>query len=151
LFSFPAAKISKNTIYAVEVSEHMIELLAQRVSESSIANLIIKRVDSTLLPLEDDSCDMAIMVTVLHELADKELMLKEIKRIVKHSGKLMIIEFHHRITPMGPPVDNRLAQEYVEEICNKNGWNTLCQTSLGDNFYRSIFEKPTFSVTGENV
>ena len=53
-----------------------------------------------------------------HEVENKELMLDEIKRILKQGGKLMIIEFHKRETPMGPPLDHRISEEYVEKISN---------------------------------
>ena len=140
LFSFAAAEISQNDIYALEISEQMIELLAQRMVERNVKNLIIKKVDSGILPLDDNFCDMAIMVTVLHEVDNKESMLQEVKRILRHSGKLVIIEFHNRKTPMGPPVELRLAQKYVEELCNKNGLQTLYRNSLGENLYIDIFE-----------
>ncbi len=67
-------------------------------------------------------------------------MIDEIKRILKQKGKLMIIEFHKRKTPMGPPVDHRIAEEYVEEMGNSRGFKTIDKFSLGDNFYSKIFE-----------
>lgn len=140
IFSFPAAKISSNDIYALEISDSMIELLNNRTTEQNTKNLIIKKVDSNVLPLDNNSCDMAIMVTVLHEIEDKEYMLNEIKRVLKEKGRLMIIEFHKRKTPMGPPIDHRLSEEYIEEICNDNQLKTIEKFSLGDNFYCAVFE-----------
>ena len=140
IFSFTAAKISSNDIYALEISDSMIELLKNRMDEQNTKNLIIKKVDSVQLPLGSNSCDMAIMVTVLHEIEDKEYMLNEIKRVLKRKGRLMIIEFHKRKTPMGPPIDHRLSENYVEEICNNNELKTIEKFSLGENFYCAVFE-----------
>ena len=140
VFTFPATEISNNDIYALEISDNMIELLTKRMIERNIKNLKIKKVDSSILPLNNLSCDMVIMVTVMHELDNKELMIDEIKRILKQKGKLVIIEFHKKKTPMGPPVDHRISEEYVEEIGNSNGLKTIEKFSLGDNFYCRIFE-----------
>lgn len=140
IFSLPAAQISSNDIYALELSEPMIELLKSRMTENKIQNLKISKVDSDRLPLENDICDMALMVTVFHEIADKESMLREIKRILKEKGRLMIIEFHKKETPMGPPVDHRISEEDVEEICNHNKFITIEKFTMGDNFYSIIFE-----------
>jgi len=140
IFSFPATQISSNDVYALEISDSMIELLKNRMAEQKIKNLKIKKVDSDILPLDDNSCDMAIMVTVLHEVENKEFMLNEIKRILKKKGKFMVIEFHKRKTPMGPPIDHRISEECVEEICNSNGLKTIEKFSLGDNFYSAVFE-----------
>ncbi|MTK13065.1 MAG: methyltransferase domain-containing protein [Clostridiaceae bacterium] len=140
IFSFIAAKISSNDIYALEVSDSMIELLKNRMDEQDTKNLIIKKVDSIQLPLGSNICDMAIMVTVLHEIEDKEYMLNEIKRVLKRKGRLMIIEFHKRKTPIGPPIDHRLSENYVEEICNNNELKPIEKFSLGENLYCAIFE-----------
>jgi ubiquinone/menaquinone biosynthesis C-methylase UbiE len=140
IFSFAAAEISSNDIYALEISDNMIELLKKRMVEGHTKNLNIKKVNSDILPLDNNSCDMAIMVTVLHEIEKKELMLNEIKRILKDKGKLVIIEFHKRKTPMGPPVDHRISDRYVEEICNSIGLKIIDEFSLGDNLYSIIFE-----------
>lgn len=140
IFSLPAAQISSNDIYALELSEPMIELLKSRMTENKIRNLKIRKVDSEILPLENDVCDMALMVTVFHEIADKESMLREIKRILKEKGRFMIIEFHKKETPIGPPVDHRISEEVVEEICNHNNFMTIEKFTMGDNFYGIIFE-----------
>lgn len=140
IFSFPATQISNNDIFALEISESMIKLLKQRVVERNTKNLIIKKVDSSVFPLESGTCDMALLVTVLHEIEDKQSMLNEIKRVLKPTGKLLIIEFHKRSTPMGPPVDHRISEELTQEICNNNGFKTIDKFSLGENFYGILFE-----------
>lgn len=140
IFSFPATEISRNEIFALDISEDMIELLTSRVREKNIENLNIKKVVSEKLPLEDNICDMAIMVTVLHEIENKAKMLNEISRVLKRNGKLMIIEFHKRKTPMGPPVEHRLSEEEVKSLCNKNDLRTIDKFSLGENFYGIVFQ-----------
>lgn len=140
VFTFPATEISNKDIYALDISDSMLELLTNRMAERNIKNLKIKKVDSAILPVNDKSCDMAIMVTVFHEIDNKEVMIDEIKRILKPKGKLMIIEFHRRKTPMGPPAEHRIAEEYVEELAESKGLKTISKFSLGDNFYCIVFE-----------
>ena len=140
VFTFPATEISNNYIYALDISDNMIEILSERMVERNIKNLKILKVDSPILPLGNNICDMVIMVTVLHEIENREVMMEEIKRILKQNGKLVIIEFHKRKTPMGPPVDHRISEEYVEELGNSKGLRTIRKLSLGDNFYCVIFD-----------
>lgn len=140
IFTFPAAEISSDVIYALEVSDSMLEILKSRMVEYNSNNVKIMKVNSDILPLDNDSCDMAVLVTVLHELNNKEAMLHEVKRILKGKGKLMIIEFYKRETPIGPPIDHRISEGYVEEVCNLNGFKKVDKFSLGDNFYCAVFE-----------
>jgi ubiquinone/menaquinone biosynthesis C-methylase UbiE len=76
----------------------------------------------------------------LHEIENKVEMLREIKRIVKEKGRLMVIEFHKRTTPMGLPLDHRIGEEYTEAICNDNGLKTVHKFDLGANFYCLVLE-----------
>ena len=138
LFTFQAAKITNKDIYALDISDKMLELLKEKIKENNIENIKLKKVISDDLPLDNDSCDMVIMVTVLHEVSDKEKMIKEINRVLKKDGKLMIIEFHKKETPMGPPVEHRLSEEYVESLCLDCGFKDIVKDSLGDNFYSII-------------
>lgn len=140
IFSFPATEISSGDVYALEISDSMIELLRNRIIERDVKNLKVKKVNSSILPLDDNSVDMTIMVTVLHEIENKEFMINEIKRVLKEKGKFVVIEFYKRKTPMGPPVDHRIYEEEVEEVCNSNDLKTVDRFSLGDNLYCAIFE-----------
>lgn len=140
IFSFPAAKISNNTIYAIEISDEMIALLSNRAIENKTKNIIVNKINANELPLDNNSCDMALLVTVFHELNDKDAMLKEIKRILKESGKLLLIEFYKKQTPLGPPLEHRIAEEIVEKTFTSNGFKLSNKFSLGDNLYSLILE-----------
>ncbi len=140
VFAFPAIEITHNTVHALEISDEMIDLLESRKKERGTENLKVKKVISEVLPLDQAICDMVLMVTVLHEIRDPGLLLAEIKRVLKKNGKLLIIEFHKKETPMGPPVDQRLAIEYTEELCNSFGLKATDKFELGENFYCVVFE-----------
>ncbi|MHB1485428.1 MAG: class I SAM-dependent methyltransferase [Saccharofermentanales bacterium] len=140
IFSFPAAQISSNDIYALEIDDGMIEFLVNKKQIQNVSNLKILKVDSSKLPLDDGICDMAIMVTVLHEIENKESMLREIKRIMKMNGRFVVIEFKKQKTPMGPPVDSRISEEDVEEISKNVGFTIVSRFELGANFYMLILE-----------
>ncbi len=141
IFSFPAAAISNNYIYALEVSDDMIEILESRIKDKNVTNLAVKKVQSKKLPLKDNSCDMVIMVTVLHEIKEQVGIVIEINRILKDSGRVIIIEFHKKDTLMGPPIGHRISEKHTESLFVNNGFKTYDKIVLGDNFYCVIFEK----------
>lgn len=140
IFAIPAAKLTTEKVFALEISEEMIQLLNQRKKESGLDNLDIRKVEEGL-PLDDKSCDLILMVTVFHELDDKEGMLKEIRRALKANGLLTIIEFHGYETPMGPPVTHRIAKEAVQEHTEANGFHLVESFNLGDNFYCQLYKQ----------
>lgn len=140
IFSFPASQISRKNVYALEIDDVMIEWIKNKRQEQNIPNLKILIVESAVLPLEDNTCDMAIMVTVFHELEDKGSMLKEIRRVLNKTGRLLVIEFHGFQTPMGPPAEYRISAEHMKEMGTDNGYTVLDEFVCGDNLYGIVFE-----------
>ncbi|MDY0235973.1 MAG: methyltransferase domain-containing protein [Gudongella sp.] len=140
VFSIPATQISTSDIYALEKSDSMIEILETKIVDNGLKNLKVKKVDSDILPMEDNICDLVIMITVLHHIDNKELMMDEIKRILKKSGRLMVIEFHKNGTQSGPPAEMRISQEELEDFGKINKLKIIEKFVLGNNFYGFVFE-----------
>ncbi|NMC28274.1 MAG: methylase, partial [Syntrophomonadaceae bacterium] len=78
--------------------------------------------------------------TIMHELTDRGSMLAEVKRILKEAGRLAVIEFHKRDTPMGPPPGRRLDQEALADDIEKRGFTLVDSFELGENMYCLVFE-----------
>jgi ubiquinone/menaquinone biosynthesis C-methylase UbiE len=135
LFTYAAAEITANNIYAIEISREMREILQLK---NNGQNVII---EDTVQNVPTDSCDVVMLCTVLHELDDIPAMMQEIKRILKHSGVLAIIEFHKGVTPMGPPVDRRISENETVETLMKNEFVKNNRFKLGDNFYCLVFKQ----------
>ena len=140
IFAIPAAKMTMEKVFALEISEDMIQLLNQRKEEAGIDNLDVRKVEEGL-PLDYKSCDLVLMVTVFHELDDKEGMLQEIRRALKANGLLAIIEFHGYETPMGPPLPHRIAKEVVQNHAEAHGFQLAESFDLGDNFYCQLYKQ----------
>jgi ubiquinone/menaquinone biosynthesis C-methylase UbiE len=139
IFSFEAAKLTSEKIYALDISSDMLAIIAQRCTERGINHIVPLQVASGTFPVPSASCNLALLVTVFHEVENKEEMLKEIARLLKPTGQLAIIEFHKRQTPMGPPVSGRLGEEDVMTICTSVGFKTSSKLTLGENFYGLTF------------
>lgn len=141
VFSFPAAEISSENIYALDISDSMIALLEKRKHERGLNNLKVIKLETEVYPIKEKACDMVILVTVLHEIHDKNSSIVEIRRILNDEGRVLVIDFHKAETPMGPPIDHRISEEDVKIEFERNKFNAVESFSLGDNFYGIIFTK----------
>lgn len=141
IFSFAAAKISSEKIYALDISDKMINLMEERKTERNAKNIVVRKVESSELPVESESCDLAIMITVLHELDEPGVMMKEIKRILKKDGKLLIVEFYKVESLSGPPFDHRISEDRVEELYRENGFQKIEKFKMSENFYGLILNR----------
>jgi len=139
LFTIPAAKISKNKVFAIEIKQDLVELIRDKAKKESLTNIVALQTDDNKYSIEDKIVDFALMVTVFHEIPEKETLLKETKRILTSNGKLVIIEFHDKLTPYGPPVSHRIGKEETTSICKAHGFSKNKEFDLGENFYCIVF------------
>ena len=135
LFSIPAANISKNNIYALDISQDMIDYLNNKKNELSLESLIPMKVDGDNLPLENNTIDLVLIITVLHEVNNIKLTLKEIKRILKKSGKAYIVEFYKKETSFGPPLDIRIDSKDLINLSMEVGFTSIEEIKISDNLY----------------
>lgn len=139
VFSFPAAEISKNNIYALELNDDLINFMENKKANLGLNHMQIKKVKSDILPVNDNSCDLVMMTAVLHGIKRKEELVKEIKRVLKGSGKLTIVEFHKKNQVDGPPMSYRMSPSDVKEIIEKYGFEVEKERVLGENNYLLSF------------
>ena len=74
-------------------------------------------------------------MTTLHEVAEKEVLLYEMRRMLAPDGTVCLIEFIKARTPMGPPSEHRLGARDVEKLFSREGFDKVSEFQLGENFY----------------
>ncbi len=88
-----AKKVPNGKVYAVDIQDEMIYMLKERKLQlkDTIVEVIKSTIQSPNLP--DNSVDLAIMVDVYHELEYPQEMLQALKKALKPTGKILLIEY----------------------------------------------------------
>jgi ubiquinone/menaquinone biosynthesis C-methylase UbiE len=76
----------------VDVQQEMLDHTLRRAGEEGIANIEPALADARELPFEDNSFDGAYLVTVLGEIPDQDAALRELRRVVRPSGRIVVGE-----------------------------------------------------------
>lgn len=93
-YSFKIAKkVTEGKVYAVEIQDAFINYLSSRKKTLNAANVeVVKGTDrSTNLP--ENSIDLLMMADVYHELEYPIEILQSIKKSLKPTGKLLLLEY----------------------------------------------------------
>ena len=77
-------------VIGVDRSERMLEVSRQRVARNGLESIELVLGDAEDLPLDDCICDTAFSSMLLHHLGDPGQGVKEMARIVKPGGKVVI-------------------------------------------------------------
>lgn len=140
-FSLPAAKVTKSTVYAVDVEPKMLEVLEERVEEQKLSNVrpTIGVIED--IPLLDGIADIVIASLVLHEVEPLSKGLQEIHRILKGDGRLLCLDWEPKESPMGPPIEVRIASKDMEKALNVTGLTVTKRFFPAEFLYVFIAEK----------
>jgi ubiquinone/menaquinone biosynthesis C-methylase UbiE len=144
-YSLPASEYvgGSGLVYAVDLWKEGIEQLEKAVAEKGLKNVRVMLTDaSKKLPIEDDSVDMCFMATVFHDLVydhNHDGALAEVKRVLKQSGTLALVEFKKMEGPPGPPIEIRLSPEELDAMLGRYGFAGVETTELGTYHYLSTY------------
>lgn len=139
VFTVPAAKMTEKVVYALETNPEMLKIIEEKANNDKIRNIEYVYVDGDRFNIEEKSVDLVLLVTVLHEIEEKTVFMKEVERLLNDQGKIAVIEFHKRETPMGPPLSHRISKEDVLSALHDLEFEAQDDFKLGDNYYCLTF------------
>jgi ubiquinone/menaquinone biosynthesis C-methylase UbiE len=85
-----------------DLQQEMIDHTMGRVADRGLVNVIPTRGDARELPYDDSSLDAVVLTTVLGEIPDQERALREIARVLRPGGRLVVGELFgdpHFVSP----------------------------------------------------
>jgi len=89
LVSYYLSQLFKGEIVLLDLSGEMLEMAKHRIDNPKVTFVVG---DGTKTSFQDDYFDAVVGVDIIHHLYDPVIAMKEWKRIVKHSGKMVFLE-----------------------------------------------------------
>ena len=135
----------QGSVFAVDLWAEGIEMLKTAALEREIENITAFVSDvGRRIPVEDQSIDVCLMSTVLHDFVDDCIdrgVLNEIVRVVKPAGRLAVMEFKKIDGPPGPPKHVRLSPEDVADMLDPYGFKKERTVDVGPYNYFMLLAK----------
>ena len=135
----------RGTVQAIDLWEEGIDRLRLKAGSLGLDNIEAAVGDvSKAIPLDDDSVDICLLATVLHDLIEDnthEGALQEILRVLKPDGRMAVVEFKKMPGPPGPPEKVRLSPEELDRLLTPLGFACGDTVELGDVIYLSLFAR----------
>lgn len=131
-FTFPMAERASEVI-SVDIEPKMLSVLASRMKDMESGNVRLIQAETTALPIADSCVDFVLAAFVYHEVANQARLLAECARILKPSGRLVVIDFQKHETSIGPPVSERKTPAHV--LRTAKPWFRLDSRYEADVFY----------------
>ena len=123
-FAIPAAKIVGNdgTVYGVDRNPGFLEELERRATEEGLTNIhsIIGKAEDTVLC--EGCADIVFFGIVLHDFDDPAKVLKNAKRMLKSTGRLINLDWKKEHMNFGPPYARRFTEDQTRNMIEEAGF-----------------------------
>lgn len=125
-------------IYAVDISPDMIRHLNQRIRDAGLLNVstILAPPDDPLLP---QPVDRFLIVDVWHHVKDQAGYLASMKKLLKPGGQVVMIDFHKRDLPVGPPAAMKISRDDLLGQMQEHGFTLVREHTFLPYQYFLIF------------
>ena len=136
------ALLSTGRVYAIEVQKELLSKLKNQAARLGLYNVEVIWGDIEKLngsKLGHSSVDIVLLSNVLFQAENRENVIKEIQRILKPRGKVLVVEWQDG-QRIGPKID-RLKKEKVLEMFEKAGFHKEKDISAGMHHYGMLFKK----------
>jgi SAM-dependent methyltransferase len=80
------------TVDILDIQQEMLEHTMRRAGERRLANITPTQSDAAVMPYDDGTFDAAFLVTVLGEIPHQDAALRELARVLKPGGRLVVGE-----------------------------------------------------------
>ena len=116
-FSIPMAKYLVNgKLYAMDISDEMLDALRGRVEEANLGNIEILKCAATEFPVPSGSLDGVFLAFVTHQNEDRIGFLKAVNELLKPRGWCTVLEWYWKETEAGPPLELRIDPDELEKL-----------------------------------
>jgi ubiquinone/menaquinone biosynthesis C-methylase UbiE len=112
-------------VYAVDVSPDMILHINRRIRELKVNNVvsILAEADDPLL--FDASVNRFFFSNSWHHIENQRKYLSLMQRMLKPGGEVVMIDFHKKDLPVGPPMKMKIAREDLIRQMDGNGFRLV--------------------------
>ena len=124
-------------VYAVDIDEGLLRITGGGAPAN--VETVLAAPNDPKLP--DASVDTVFFCDVVHHIEDRVAYYRRLARVLRPGGRIVVIDFHKRPLPMGPPVHVKLTPEEVTREFERAGFRSVRQFDILPHQYFLVFQR----------
>ncbi len=145
-FSFALSKRvgDDGSVVALDVLPSALEAVASRAKSLGLANISTKRVNlenEQGSGLASASVDWVVLKDILFQNQKKDIIVREVARVLKPSGHALIMEWNPDEAMVGPEKNLRVSQEELKKLVLRVGFSVEQELPVGGFHYALVVKK----------
>lgn len=117
-----ARAVPQGVVFAVDVEPRQLDRLNEHLRGDGLRNVV-----PVLAPLDDPRLpprlfDLVLVVNTYHHFPERVRYLERLRDVLRPAGRLVVIDYHKRELPVGPPPEHKIEREVVIEEARQAGF-----------------------------
>jgi ubiquinone/menaquinone biosynthesis C-methylase UbiE len=130
-------------VYAEDIQPQMIEVIRRRVQRENLSRIVEVTPGTADDPkLPRNALDAVLIVDTYYEMEQPVMLLRNVARALKPTGRIGIINFTKDGGGPGPPMDERVDADRVIREANAAGLELIARPDILRYQYLLVFAKP---------
>ena len=119
---FAAAVGPDGKAIGLDIEPTMVTHINAEAQKQKIANLSARQVPPSDPQLEPHSVDVVFICDTYHHMQERVAYARLLAKALKPGGRVVIVDFHKRELPLGPPIEWKLTPKAVTEEFRQAGF-----------------------------
>lgn len=132
-------------VFALDTHAESIAALARGLAARGVVNVSAMQADVVeTIPVPRGTVDVCLMSNVLHGFAangELDAVMKNVNKVLKEDGEIIIIDFIKADTGFGPPVPVRLSPDEAEMLIAPYGYKLLKKWDVQSSHYGLVLKR----------
>lgn len=133
-------------VYAIDVQRDLLRRLKNEAHQKGFKNVEVIWADieqPRASKIAASTLDLVLVSNLLFQLDRKDAVLAEARRVLKVSGRLVIIDWSESFNNMGPTKKDVVTKEAAKKLSEDAGFRFAHEFAAGAHHYGLVFAKTT--------
>lgn len=130
----------EGTVLAADTEPNLVDYMRTRAAQDALVNVqaILAAMDDPHLPAQ--GVDRILIVDTYHHLNDRLNYFERLRGTLRRDARIVIVDWHKRELPEGPPVEHKLPREQVVDEMQTAGYRLIGENDQLPYQYVLVFE-----------
>jgi ubiquinone/menaquinone biosynthesis C-methylase UbiE len=131
-------------VYALDIQKDLLEKLKKTSEGLGLSNINVIWADldeERGSGLADEIIDRVVATNILFQVEKKDNLVKEIHRVLKTKGRVLLIDWSESFSGIGPQAQDVVKQDVARVLFESHGFVLEKEIQAGDHHYGLIFRK----------